>query len=112
MDTIKATIYSTLNTISGVSVSQSTQSVVNSFPAITFSLSDNQNTIDLDGDLLHQNTEITVDFWAKSSTTNSANMATAEAKLRAIGYRMSFASDVPDPDDSVFHVNTRFEALV
>lgn len=112
MDTIKATVFSTLSTLTGVAVSQSTQGLVNSFPAVTFALSDNENTIDLDANLLHQDVEITVDVWAKSSTVCSSTLSAAEAKLRAIGYRMTFMADIPDPDDSVFHISTRFTSLV
>lgn len=112
MDTIKATVYSTLNSISNVAVSQGSQAVVNSFPAITFNLSDNQNTVSVDGELLSQQAEIVVDIWAKSSTACSNTMSKAEAKLRTIGYVMTYAADIPDPDDSVFHISTRFIARI
>lgn len=112
MDTIKSTIYSTLSAIDGVDVSQESQNVFNQLPAITYSISNNVTNLSLGNEILSQDAEIKVDIWGSSSVEASATLAQTEAVLRAIGWRLSYQQDVPNPDKEIYHVTTRFRAAL
>lgn len=112
MDTIKATIYSTLSALAGVSVAQESQTVFNDLPTVTFSLSNIVGSQDLDGNLLSEDSEIKIDIWGGSSTQASSTLASVEAAMRGIGYNLAYTQDVPNPDATLFHITTRFRAAV
>ena len=108
MNTIKATVYGALSTITGVKVILSTQSTPAVFPTVAYAVSDNRNTISLEGQHLAQNSEVVIDVFAKSSTSASATLAQVDDKLRTIGWYQTFMQDVPDPDTEVYHISTRY----
>lgn len=112
MNTIKATVYNALSTITGVKVILSTQSTPAVFPTVAYAVSDNQNTVDLDGNHVAQLTEIVIDVFAKSSTSASTTIGKADDKLRAIGFHMTFMADVPDPDAEIYHINARYTGTI
>lgn len=112
MNTIKATVYGVLSTIKGVKVILSTQSTPASFPTIAYAISDNQNTVDLDGNHVAQLTEIVIDVFGKSSTSASETIGKADDKLRAIGFHQTFMQDVPDPDAEIYHINARYTGTI
>ena len=112
MNTIKSTIYSTLNAISGVKVILSTQSTPSSFPTVAYAISDNQNTVDLDGNHVAQLTEIVIDVFGTSSTSASTTIGKVDDKLRAIGFHQTFMQDVPDPDAEIYHINARYTGTI
>ena len=108
MNTIKATVYGALSTIAGVKVILSTQSTPAVFPTVAYAVSDNRNTISLEGEHLTQNAEIVIDVFAKSSTSASATLAKVDSKMIAIGWYQTFMQDVPDPDAEIYHINARY----
>ena len=112
MNTIKATVYGVLSTITGVKVIQSTQSTPASFPTVAYAISDNQNTIDLDGNHVAQLTEIVIDVFGTSSTSASETIGKVDDKLRAIGFHQTFMQDVPDPDAEIYHINARYTGTI
>lgn len=106
----KADVYTALSTITGVTVRQSSQNVANEIPSITFGVSDNALELNLSNEITRQDILITVDIWAATSTAADSLLSQAEAKLRAIGYRLSFQMDVPDPSN-ICHISTRFVGI-
>ena len=112
MDTLKATINSTLSTLAGVDVSQGAQTVFNSTPAVTFMVLNNRPQYDLDNDIVAQDAVIKVDIWGGTSTEASTTLAAAEEVLRGIGYHLSYTQDVPNATEDLFHITTRFTSVV
>jgi len=112
MDTIKSTVYATLSTLTGVSVSQGDQTVFNDLPAVTYNLSNNINNHDLSGNILSQDAEIKVDIWGTTSTEASGVLAQVAEVLLPIGYMLKYTQDVPNPSDDIFHITTRFRSTV
>ena len=118
MDTIKGAVFTALSTVSGASVMLAGANKFSSFPAITYFVSFNENTHNLDNELVKQDTEVTVDIYAEGST--SILMASAELALRNIGYRMVYMADVPALSSDVGstgtnelqHTNLRFTAVL
>lgn len=112
MNTIKSTIYGLLSTIAGVKAIQGTQSTPKSFPTVAYSISDNQNTIDLEGDHLTQQTEIVIDVFGTTSTSASITLGKVDDKLRTIGWHQTFLQDVPDPDAEIYHITARYTGRI
>ena len=112
MNTVKATVYGVLSTITGVKVILSTQSTPASFPTVAYAISDNQNTVDLAGNHVAQLTEIVIDVFGTSSISASTTIGKADDKLRAIGFHQTFMQDVPDPDAEIYHINARYTGTI
>lgn len=105
----KSDIYAALNTL-GVPVRQSSQKVASEVPAITFHVGDNNTELTMDKNIRRQDILITIDIWAKTGPAADSLLAQVETKMRAMGYRLAFTLDVPDPDN-IAHINTRFETV-
>lgn len=106
----KHDIYTALSTIPSVTVLQGSQKTIVDVPAITFFVSDNNAALDLDNEITSQSVEVTVDIWASNSTNADSLLSSVETKMRALGYRLAYCTDVPDPDN-ICHINTRFDGL-
>lgn len=106
----KQEIYQALNTL-GYTTVQGAQSVFNEAPAITFRIADNSTNLDLDNEIASQDIVAVVDIFADDSPTASGILSQAEAKMRSIGYRLSYSADVPSPEGALYHINSRFEAI-
>jgi hypothetical protein len=104
----KPIVYSALNSIPNVSVLQGSQKTVVNLPAITFYVTDNDTELNLENEITAQFVQVTVDIWAKNSEIADSLLEQAETKMRALGYRLSFCIDVPDPNN-ICHINTRFD---
>jgi hypothetical protein len=108
MDTIKSTLYNTLLQV-GYYIAQSDQAIFGAnLPAVTFGISNNVNRLGLDNTILSQDVEIKLDIWASKSTEASSALSAVEAKLREVGYTLTYTQDVPNPDAGLFHITTRF----
>lgn len=105
----KPEIYAALSA-TGVTVLQGSQKTIAELPSITFYLTDNNTNLNLDNEIVSQDVQVSVDVWAKTSALADTLLGQAEAALRAIGYRLAFQMDVPDPND-LCHINTRFEGI-
>ena len=106
----KSDVYSALNSIAGVTIRQSSQKTKVDVPAITFAISDNAVSLNLDNEISRQDILVTVDIWAADSAKADTLLGQVEAKMRGIGYRLAFVLDVPDPAN-ICHINTRFEGI-
>lgn len=106
----KADVYAALKTIPGVTVRQASQKTEAVIPSITFFIADNSTELDLDNEIARQDILVTVDIWATDSSQADSLLAQAETKMRALGYRLAFVLDVPDPAN-ICHINTRFEGI-
>lgn len=108
----KSDIYNALKTITGVTVRQASQKTTATIPSITFFIADNSANLTLDNEISHQDILVTIDIWAKDSAKADTLLSQVETNMRAIGYRLAFVLDVPDPEPQVCHVNTRFEGVI
>lgn len=106
----KSDVYTALNTITGVTVLQGSQKTIASIPSITFFISDNAATLDLSNEITAQQVEVTVDIWASNSANADAIFTQVEAKMRGLGYRLNYSTDVPDPEN-ICHISSRFDGL-
>jgi hypothetical protein len=113
MYTPKADTYDLLKTVGeqhGAIVAQQQPELVTTYPALTFSVSNNVPTYTLSAEIGKQDIEITVDIWADKSTTASAILATLVDTFITGGYMLTYSSDVPDPD-GVVHVTNTFKLI-
>lgn len=106
----KHDVYTALSSIPSVTVLQGSQKEIVEVPAITFFVSDNAATLDLGNEIAAQSVEVTVDIWASNSANADSLLTQVETKMRALGYRLSYCTDVPDPDN-ICHINTRFSGI-
>lgn len=106
----KSDIYSALNSITGVKVLQGSQATVATVPSITFFISDNATELDLSNKIASQAVEVTIDIWASNSANADTLLAQVETNMRALGYRLDYSTDVPDPDN-ICHINSRFTGI-
>lgn len=115
MDTPNTTVYEALKTLiteAGVkSVGKPNQNVFTEFPAITYRIADNHNTLDLDNEIASQTVEVVVDIWSDKSMGATDLLPLVEAKLRPLFYNCVFSSEVPNPTEDVYHVTARFRAV-
>ena len=106
----KHDVYTALSSIPSVTVLQGSQKTIVQVPAITFFVSDNNAELNLDNQINSQSVEVTVDIWASDSSNADDLLAQTETKLRGVGYRLSYCTDVPDPEN-ICHINTRFSGI-
>lgn len=95
----------------GYPVQQSSQKAVIGSPAITFRIDDNTPRYNLNNEIVAQDILATVDLWADDSPTTSRMLGEVEAKMRSIGYQLTYSADVPSPAGTLFHTVARFELL-
>ena len=107
----KHDVYTALSSITDVTVQQGSQKTITDIPAITFFVSDNSADLDLGNEIVNQNIEVTVDVWASNSSSADTLLSQIETKMRTLGYRLSYCTDVPDPNN-ICHINTRFTGLI
>ena len=106
----KSDVYTALNSISNVTVRQASQKTEAVIPSITFFVSDNAVSLNLDNEISRQDILVTVDIWASNSSKADTLLSKVETKMRGLGYRLSFVMDVPDPAN-ICHINTRFTGI-
>lgn len=102
----KSDVYNALKDITP-NVLQGSQKTIVDIPAITFYVSDNAAELNLSNEIARQDIEVTIDVWAKNSSAADTLLSQVEAKMRELGYRLSFSMDVPDPQN-ICHINSRF----
>lgn len=105
------TALSTVTSTPAITVLQGSQKTIAKVPSITFFISDNVTDLDLGNEIASQTIEATIDIWAKDSAKADSIFTQVETKMRALGYRLNYSTDVPDPNPKVCHVNTRFEGI-
>ena len=106
----KAEIFTALSAL-GHYCAQGGQTEFAETPAITFRIGNNDPTYDLDAEIAKQDVVAVVDIWTDESTTASDILSEVEAAMKAIGYLMSYSTDVPAPEGALNHVTTRFTAI-
>ena len=110
MDTIKATVYTALSSLTA-SVSQTADNTFNDLPAVTYRVTQNAPNYDFQKTINLQDVEVTIDIWSESSTNASSLLASTEAKMRAIDLFLTFTADIPN-EDGLYHINTRFVGII
>lgn len=103
----KKDIYTILSGIDGVTVYQARPEVLKEFPCITFSIAENIPEYTLEKEIGYQEIVVVIDIYANTSTESGSLLATLVDGMLEEGYRMTFCSDVPDPD-GYSHITTRF----
>lgn len=106
----KEEVYTALNAL-GYSCTQGSQSVFNETPAITFYISDNSPTYDLDKKIVGQEVEMTVDVWGDDSVTTTSVAQEAEDAMREIDYLLTYLADIPSPEGALYHIQMRFVGI-
>ena len=107
----KTDIYNSLKSIDNTYfVSQTQPPTFNDLPAIIFRVGNNDVNLDLNNTIISQDIEIIIDIWAETSVTASQVLSQVEAKMRQIGYKMSYSSDIPNTGN-LFHINNRFTTI-
>jgi len=103
----KQDIYNILKTLP-YSVSQVSNNIFNEFPAITFQCENNNTELFLNNEIAYQDILIIIDIWAEDSVTCSRILKEVENLMRKNKYKLTFSSDIPNPDDTIYHITTRF----
>jgi len=115
MDTLytpKADLYTILQEVDeDTVVYQNRPEVIEEFPCITFSINQNRAEINLGKDIAYQELSATIDIWTLGSAQGSELLSSLESTMRAEGYTLEFSADIPDPDDRVRHITTRFNLV-
>lgn len=104
----KKEVFTKLQELEGVSVSQSSQNIFNALPAVTFTIQNNSVNVTLDNEIASQDIIVGVDVWAESSTQASSILAQVEAKMREMLYQLTSSVDVPNTDQSIHHIACSF----
>jgi hypothetical protein len=112
METPNQTVYDALKTITGVaSVGVASQNVFPEFPALTYMVVNNSVERDLDNEISGQTIEVVVDIWTQQSVKASDLLVLVEAKMRSLDYTLVFSGDVPNPNDKIYHITSRFRTV-
>lgn len=106
----KKDIYTILNDIEGVVVYQNRPEVLKEFPCMTFSIADNTPEYTLNSGIAYQDIIVAIDIFSNTSKESGSLLATLVEDMLTEGYRMTFCSDVPDPD-GYSHITTRFNLV-
>ena len=107
----KPDIYAKLCEIEDVAVSQSSNNIFNSVPAITYRIDGNSADYDLSNEIAAQQILCTIDIFANDSKTASRLLAQVEAKMRELKYRLNNSLDVPSPEGALYHINVTFVGI-
>lgn len=112
MQTPNVAVYEKLSTIDGVaSVGRTNQNVFTDFPALTYMVVLNQLNRDLDNEIAGQTIEVVVDIWSETSVGASDLLVEVEAKMRELDYTLVFSGDVPNPNEEIYHITSRFRTV-
>lgn len=105
---VKPIVHQLLSSISGVTVSDVYPADWSKTPHISFYEQGNNDPLKIQDSPLSEIT-IQIDIWHKKSTGTLA--AAVDAKMKSIGFRRSFASDVPDAS-GIKHKTMRYRGIV
>lgn len=107
----KALIYSKLSELTtpfpDLAVYQDRPEVLEEAQVLTFRIQSNVPEYDLGFEIAIQDITVAVDIWANTSIETGQILIATESKMKEIGYRLGFATDVPDPDLKS-HITTQF----
>lgn len=107
MENDRVAIQTKLETVADA-VYQSMPEQMEVIPCVTWRMGNNVPVYLLDKTISHQDHEIVLDIWANNDTEAEALLASVTDALLDLNYRLTFNSDVPNPDSSIFHITTQF----
>lgn len=110
MVSIKSEVFTALNSL-GYDCRQGGQAVFTKTPAITFRIGNHSIDTTLDYSRGREDIEVIVDIFADKSPQVSAVFNQVEEKMRGIGYRLTYSTDVASPEGALFHYNCRFSTV-
>lgn len=94
------------------SVGQPNQTVFSELPTITFLIDDNTPLYGLKNEILSQTIRVIIHMWAEDSVTASTMLKEIEALMRQNGYLLKNSKDIPNIDNSVYHLWNVFETKI
>ena len=103
----KADLYAALTTL-GYPVMQSSESDFSELPCITFYITGNDASYTLDNQIASQTVEVVIDIWSENTEDISQIFKDLEVLMRSNFYKLNYSSDVPNIDNNVHHMTTRF----
>lgn len=109
----KQEIYEALKEVTD-NVYQNRPETISAFPCLTFFMVDNAVSMSLGKSIGRQDIEFTVDIYTQGSGASleaTSLLQEVEETLRNDGYQLVYSADVPDPDDNVIHISTRFNLV-
>lgn len=111
LDEPKAEIYAILQEVAvaglEIEVYQERPEVIESFPCMTFRISNNVPQYDLDKSIGKQDIIVIIDIWAETSVDSGKVLVALESKMKEYNYLLAFNGDVPDPEGNS-HITTQF----
>jgi hypothetical protein len=113
MEEVRTTIYDILSGVNygvgfaTVSLFMERPEVIESFPTVTYRISDGSNQYNLDRGIGKQDTEVVVDIWTETPKEGDAMLVAIEGAMKAGNFLLTFVADVPDPS-GISHITTRF----
>lgn len=111
MQNPKTQVFTILDSIDDVEVVHSTQNVFTALPVITYYIADNHVVRDLDNEIINQPVVVVIDIWTETSTLGSDLLAQVETKMRDADFTCDFSADVPNANDKIYHVTSRFTSV-
>lgn len=111
MQSPKVHVFNILDSIDGVEVVQQTQNVFTELPVITYYIANTHVIRDLDNEIINQPVEVVIDIWTDTSTKGSELLEQVEEKMRDADFTCDFSADVPNPNDTIYHITTRFTSV-
>lgn len=112
MEEIRTTIFNILDNITypgdlSVGVSMIRPEEIETFPSITYYISQNSNQYDLDKAVGKQDIEVVIDIWTNDPSEGDTILLAVENAMKSEGYLLNFSSDIMDPS-GISHITTRF----
>ena len=105
----KKDIYTILSEIEGAVAYQSRPDIDMELPCFIFYISGNLPVYVLEKAISHQEVEVTIDIFGKTSVESGSLLTLLESAMLGEGYRLTYCSDIPD--DNTSHITTRFNLV-
>ena len=106
---VKTQIYNALQELP-YKVIPASDNVFAEFPTITYFIENNYNQ-DHDNDVYGIIT-LVIDIWTEKSTQTYDILQEVNQALDSIGYRLTASNDVPNPDKTIYHLNTSYTTVL
>jgi hypothetical protein len=109
MNEPKSDIYTILSGISGATTYQMRPGVMKDIPCYIYQITGNTPTYSLEGEIEYQDISVSIDIYANNSKESGSLLTTLVETMIDSGYRMIYASDIPD--DNLSHIATEFNLV-
>lgn len=107
----KKDLYAILSSLEGVTAYQQRPETIGTFPSLTFYISKNTPSVNLNSEINHQDIGAVIDIWARDSMSAGQVLKDLEVAMRENKYILQQCYDVPDPDTRICHLYTQFNFI-